>query len=159
MQERRWQRALLVVLVLVTIWLYAPAKYTERNYLPCRHLPGANDALVIMKTGATELEDRMPAHLNNTLQCPPHSVIFSDHDEVYQGWRIRDVLANMDPKLQQNNDDFALWRRVKEVGRLGLEAEALTGTRTTSKTSSEDKMVVAGWVLDKWKFIPMMTET
>lgn len=154
---------MLVILALLVIWWNAPARYTERGYLPCRHLPGASDTLVIMKTGVTELEDRLPAHLENTLRCPPHSVIFSDHNEVYEHnekkWRVRDVLANMDPRIQQHNDDYALWRKVHEVGRQGLEAEALTGTRTTSKTSAEDKMVVAGWVLDKWKFIPMMNET
>ena len=153
-------RAIFIGLALLAFWLYAPARYTEPGYLPCRHLPGASDTVVIMKTGVTELEDRLPPHLENTLKCPPNSVIFSDHEELYQGkYEIRDVLANISPEILQHNDDFSLYRRVKEVGRLGLEPVDLTGTRTTSKTTADDKLGVAGWVLDKWKFIPMMTET
>ena len=87
-----------------------PARYTELGYLPCRHLPGAGDAVVIMKTGVTELEDRLPPHLQNTLKCPPNSVIFSDHEELYQGkYEIRDVLANISPEILQHNDDFSLY--------------------------------------------------
>ena len=101
LSDRRYTRGILVVLTLLVIWFYAPAKYTERGYLACRHLPGAQDSLVIMKTGVTELEDRLPAHLDYTLQCPPNTVIFSDHEEMYQGkWQIRDVLANMDRLLR-----------------------------------------------------------
>ena len=64
--------------------------------LPCQLLPGANDAVVIMKTGVTELQDRLPVHLDTTLTCPPNYVIFSDHEELYRGkWEIRDVLASV----------------------------------------------------------------
>ena len=49
--------------------------------------------------------------------------------------------------------------RAADVGREGLAPTDLTGARTTALTTSDDKMVVAGWVLDKWKFLPMMTET
>ena len=160
MHGKRFVRGILIGLALLAFWVYAPARYTELGYLPCSHLPGASDTLVIMKTGVTELEDRLPPHLETTLKCPPSSVIFSDHEELYRGkYEIRDVLANINSTIREQNDDFALYRRVKEVGRLGLSPEDLTGTRTTSKTSKEDKMVVAGWVLDKWKFIPMMNET
>ena len=62
-------------------------------------------------------------------------------------------------RIQQNNEDFEVYRHVKEVGREGLDAADLTGQRSTSKTTKEQKVQIAGWVLDKWKFLPMINET
>lgn len=161
MQTNRINRGIALGLAVFAFWWYAPtSRYARLGHLPCRYLPGAEDTLVIMKTGVTELADRLPPHLENTLRCPLHTVIYSDHQELYRGqWQIRDVLANIDPQIRQHNHDFALYRHVKEVGRQGLAAEELTGTRTKSITTADDKMVVAGWVLDKWKFLAMMNET
>lgn len=113
-----------------------------------------------MKTGVTEIRDRFPVHAATTLQCPINLLIYSDHEELYQGkYEIRDVFANVDPMVKWKNEDFALWRRVKEVGREGLEGSEITGQRSSSKTTKEDKIGIAGWVLDKWKFLPMINET
>ena len=61
--------------------------------------------------------------------------------------------------IQQTNPDFDIYRNVKDVGRLGLDPAALTGERSTSKTTKEQKVQIAGWRLDKWKFLPMIEET
>lgn len=114
---------------------------------------------MILRTGVTEIEERLPAHLETTLKCPPHSVIFSDHEEVFRGHQVRDVLANISPDVLQSNPEFSLYHRVKEVGRLGLSPEELTGVRTTDNTNDDDKLLVPGWKVDRWKFIPMMNET
>lgn len=128
--------------------------------MDCRHLPGARDAIVVMRTGVTQIEDALPVHLNTTMRCFPNSVIFSDHEELYEGkYEIRDVLANVDPVIKSQNGDFELWRRVKAVGRQGLDPGELSGKRTSSKTTKEDKIQIGGWVLDKWKFLPMLNET
>lgn len=113
-----------------------------------------------MKTGVTEIEERLPAQLENTLKCIPNYVIYSDHDELFQGkYPVQDVLANLSPDILATNPEFSLYRRVKEVGRLGLRPEDLTGVRTTDKTTDQEKILLPGWVLDKYKFIPMMNET
>ena len=46
--------------------------------LPCHDLPGANETLVVLKTGAGEIEEKLPIHLNTTFRCYPNTVIFSD---------------------------------------------------------------------------------
>lgn len=113
-----------------------------------------------MRTGVTQIEDALPVHLNTTMNCFPNSVIFSDHEEVYHGkYEIRDVLANVDPTVRWENPDFELWRHARAVGRDGLDPAELSGKRTTSKTTKEEKVQIAGWVLDKWKFLPMLNET
>ncbi len=150
----------LLCIGLLAIWSLVPSRYTRRDYLSCQDLPGARDTVVIMKTGVTEIEERLPASLDTTLKCATHSVIFSDHEEMFMGkYPVRDVLANISPDILQSNPDFRLYHRVKEVGREGLQPEDLTGVRTTDATTDEDKVLVPGWVVDKWKFIPMMNET
>lgn len=130
------------------------------NTTKCQNLPGADDTVVIMKTGVTEIADRLPAQLEYTLKCPPNVVIFSDHEEMFDDkYPVRDVLANISPDILEDNPDFTLYHRVKQVGRLGLNPNDLTGVRTKDNTTDEEKVLVPGWVLDKWKFIPMMNET
>lgn len=48
----------------------------------CRNLAGADDVVVVLKTGATELLDKLPVHLDTTLRCYPHHLMFSDYEEV-----------------------------------------------------------------------------
>lgn len=62
--------------------------------LPCRSLPGANETLVILRTGSTELEERLPVHLSTSFRCFPNHLIFSDLDEDYHGEHILDALAD-----------------------------------------------------------------
>lgn len=156
----RLVRGILIGLTLLALWSFTPPRYSRIGFLPCQHLAGSSSTVVVMKTGVTEIEDRLPSQIKHTLKCPQHKVIFSDHEELFQGkHQVRDVLANISPDILQNNSDFTLYRRVKEVGRLGLLPEDLTGVRTKDNTTDEEKKMLPGWVLDKWKFIPMMNET
>jgi hypothetical protein len=66
---------------------------TESSALPCRELPGANDTVVILRTGSTEIADKLPVHLSTTLNCYPNHLIFSDHEEIFQGENIIDALG------------------------------------------------------------------
>jgi len=51
--------------------------------LHCKGLPGADDVLVVMKTGANGIEQRLEIHISTSLQCSPHYLIFSNHAEEY----------------------------------------------------------------------------
>lgn len=157
----RLTRAASAGLAVLTLWLLvSAARYHQAESLTCRHLPGASDTVLIMKAGVTSIEERLPPHLDNTFKCVPNYLIFSDHEELFRGkYQVRDVLANISPDIVQSNPDFELYRRVKEVGRQGIPPEDLTGVRTTNKQTDEEKMLIPGWVLDKWKFLPMMNET
>jgi hypothetical protein len=58
--------------------------------LCCSKLPLANDTLVVMKTGSTELQDRLPIHFNTTMRCYPNYAIYSDVAEEFHGHQILD---------------------------------------------------------------------
>ena len=151
---------LFIGLGLLVYWAHYPQQSIEpTDYLACRHLPGASDVVVVMKTGVTQIQDKLPTHLETTMNCYPNSVIWSDHEEQFQGWEVRDVLANVDPALRLEHDDFQLYRHVKAVGREGLDLGSLTGSSSSRQISKDQKHTMSGWVLDKWKFLPMLNET
>lgn len=45
---------------------------------PCSRFPNTDDILLVMKTGASEAYDKLPAHLLTSLQCLPDFLLFSD---------------------------------------------------------------------------------
>lgn len=45
---------------------------------PCRNFPDTKGIQLVMKTGATEIYDKLPAHLLTALQCLPDVLLFSD---------------------------------------------------------------------------------
>ena len=63
--------------------------------LPCLDLPGASDAVVVLRTGSTELQDKLPVHLSTTLQCYPNHLVFSDYEETHHGETIVDALSSV----------------------------------------------------------------
>ena len=131
----------------------------ETGDLPCRNLPGANDTLVIMKTGGTELAHKLPVHLNSTLRCYPNSMIFSDYEEDFQGFHIYDALESVNSITKAEHPDFELWRRMQTGGgRQALQPHELSG-RVSPRGTNFGKNDNPGWRLDKWKFLPMINRT
>jgi hypothetical protein len=130
----------------------------KESGLPCRRLPGAEDVVVIIKTGSTEFVDKLPMHLNTTVLCYPNYLIFSDYEEDFEGQRIIDALDSVTPSIREQHVDFALHRRLKEQGRAALQAEELNKVPgdPSAWTGHTDN---PGWKLDKWKFLPMVNRT
>ncbi|CAI7666273.1 unnamed protein product [Penicillium palitans] len=127
---------------------------THTNHVPssCPTDTGMDSVLVVVKTGITEAQDKVPVHLRTTLRCVPHKIIVSDFEEDIAGIRTQDVFLNVSDTLKQNNEDFSLYNRARSGGHTAL--------------TSQDHMKVAngpsgmtdnpGWKLDKWKFLPMI---
>jgi hypothetical protein len=124
----------------------------------CKHLPEDHDTLFILRTGATEIADRIPAHISTSLHCTQH-VIFSDYAETFLGERVLDALELVDPEIVAKNRDFDLYRRVKQHGRAVLSQSELSGNLSQTPTSGTGHTEIPGWKLDKWKFVPMVNRT
>jgi hypothetical protein len=161
----------LVALFLITVSLYL---YTQSALvvnqlshhnkiplatLPCKLLPGANDTVVILKTGSTELQDKLPIHLETTLRCYPNYLIFSDYAEQYQGETIIDALEDVDPIFKTAHQDFDLYRQLQKGGRSSLKPSDLSGPASYAQDGTNGKPTNPGWRLDKWKFLPMIRKT
>ena len=115
--------------------------------LPCSEITGAKDTVVVLKTGAAELEERLPIHFETTLRCFPNRLIFSDFREEYQGHTVFDAIENIDFKRKAFHADLDLWRRLRDGGPDVLSDEEMwDADRTTAN-------------LDKWKYLLMINQT
>lgn len=116
--------------------------------LPCQSLTGADDVLVVMRTGATELADKLPVQFDSTFKCYKNLLIFSDYAEVYRGHQIHDVLVDVAEDIKTTNADFTHYQHVLQVGRENLGASELSGN-VSWESGPIGKTANAGWRLDK----------
>ncbi|THC99725.1 hypothetical protein EYZ11_000775 [Aspergillus tanneri] len=98
---------------------------------------------------------KVPIHFNTTLRCIPHFVLFSDFEEDIGGFHLRDVLRNVNESIKQTVADFNLYNRLREGGRSALTTDDMNDDPSTPNGKPENP----GWILDKWKFLPMIDET
>ncbi|KAL4892258.1 hypothetical protein BDV59DRAFT_202769 [Aspergillus ambiguus] len=121
----------------------------------CLLYPGLNDVHVVLKTGVTEAVEKLLVHLDTTLRCVPHFTIFSDYEEDIAGLHIHDVLKGVDQNILNTHPDFELYTRVRDSGRRALSTWSIPNDPSTPSGKPNNP----GWILDKWKFLPMMHET
>jgi hypothetical protein len=76
----------------------------------------ADDVLVVLRTGATESQEKLPVHFRTTLKCVPHYVVFSDMKEEVDGVEVHDVLGEVTEATKKDNDDFKLYRHLQQRG-------------------------------------------
>jgi hypothetical protein len=124
----------------------------------CHGLPGSGDVLLVLKTGSTELKHKLPIHIKTTLRCASDYLVFSDLEENIHGVQILDALESVSPAIRTKNEDFALWRFLREQGREALKNTELSGP-VNPQRSDPTKSGNPGWLLDKWKFLPMVNRT
>lgn len=125
-----------------------PAGKPEENYASSMGLD-PKDVVILVKTGATAIWRRMPAHMSTTLGNPhltPNVIYYSDSPDNINGNPVVDVLANVSASLK-SSPDFTLYHKAKEVAdnNLYLESGSMEG----------DHYLPGGWRLDKYKFLPM----
>lgn len=142
----------------MTLNLFPMHGAARSSTLPCLDLPGAGDAVVVLRTGSTELQDKLPVHLSTTLQCYPNYLVFSDYEETYHGETIVDVLSSVSKQILDDHPDFELYRRLKRLGRSALLASELSSAESEA-IQWHGKTQNPGWKLDKWKFLPMVNRT
>jgi hypothetical protein len=138
-RSQAYLRAISVCVVLLLFWFNLPLfaslekrvindDYTHPSHgAEYKDLPGANDTLVVMRTGSTELQDKLPIHLATTLLRYPDSIIFSDYEENFENRHVIDALESVDSHLKETSPDFELWRRLKQGGRSVLQQDELSG--------------------------------
>ncbi|KAI8940981.1 hypothetical protein NX059_002231 [Plenodomus lindquistii] len=124
----------------------------QEDQVPCPTSPIIDDILVVLRTGATEIHDKLPIHLNTTLRCVPDLVIYSDYAESIADHPVHDVFASVSKTLIAQEPDFAHYRHLQQNGRDGLN------TTTPHLGSGPSGSENPAWKLDRFKFLPMMEE-
>ncbi|KAK8189155.1 hypothetical protein HDK77DRAFT_427656 [Phyllosticta capitalensis] len=121
---------------------------SDNNDVECSQtLPGGEDVLVVMKTGATEAHAKVPVHFETTFKCIPNYVIYSDMAETIGGVQIHDTLEDFSENIKATNADFQFYHKQRRY-----RAEGRNLSELVSSTAGRDK----AWNLDKWKFLPLM---
>lgn len=108
----------------------------------CRSIPGAENIMVLLKTGATELYQKLPTHFFTTFTCVEHFMIFSDLAQQFGDVDIHDAIAPVSWVYREHHWDFELYRKLQHYYAEGQDMGHLKGG--------------SGWNLDKWKFLPML---
>ncbi|KAF2724045.1 glycosyltransferase family 31 protein [Polychaeton citri CBS 116435] len=121
----------------------------------CHKLRGGEGVQIVMRTGATEIKDKLPIHLSTTFQCYYDVLIISDYEEVFQGHEVHNVLDDVGDGIKQANEEFQLYQRIQDHGRQSLQQNELSGT-ASFENGPIGRMDNTGWRLDKWKFLPMI---
>lgn len=110
----------------------------------CTQLDGLGDIAFVLKTGATEIYEKLPIHFRTTFACTADYLIYSDLGQHFGTVPVRDALALVSQDLRDSHEDLAQYRLQKEHVALGGDASELKGKKS--------------WGLDKYKFLPMVTD-
>lgn len=119
----------------------------------CGTAAGMSDIVLIIKTGATEAQERLPVHFNTTMDCFPHVLFFSDYPETMDGHIIHDALNNVAEEIRSNHEDFELWRLLHEKGRANLSPDENNLADSSGPTGNQGNKA---WRLDRFKNLPML---
>ncbi|KAL3497089.1 hypothetical protein BJX62DRAFT_2914 [Aspergillus germanicus] len=108
----------------------------------CQAFDDPGNVVFVIKTGATEVYEKLPTQLLTTLGCVQDFLLFSDLDEQIGPYRLRDTLADFNETLKETLPDFELYRLQHEFRRTGQDMASLKGEKA--------------WKLDKYKFLHLV---
>ncbi|KAL3476316.1 hypothetical protein BJX99DRAFT_228260 [Aspergillus californicus] len=108
----------------------------------CQAFSDPGNVVFVIKTGATEVYEKLPTQLLTTLGCVQDFLLFSDLDEHIGHYRLRDTLADFNATLKETLPDFQLYRLQHEFRRTGQDMAVLKGE--------------SAWKLDKYKFLHLV---
>lgn len=110
----------------------------------CVDLPGIEDLAIVLKTGSTEIYEKLPIHLITTFKCVQDHLVYSDVPQDFAGDPVRDALALVSEKARIELEDLEQHKVLHEHIYLGADASELRGDKS--------------WYLDEWKFLPMISD-
>lgn len=111
----------------------------------CADLDGINDLAIILKTGSTEIYEKLPIHFVTTFLCVKDRLIYSDIQQYFSGESVRDALILLSQGSRDERSDLEQHASLNEHVRLSGDAAELKGEKS--------------WQIDKWKFLPMISDS
>jgi hypothetical protein len=114
------------------------------NNSHCAGLDGIDDIVIILKTGSTEIYEKLPIHFTTTFSCVKDRLIYSDAQQYISGESVRDALVLVSGDARSKHSDLEQHKVLNDHVRLGGDAAELKGDKS--------------WYIDKWKFLPMISD-
>ncbi|RMZ81593.1 hypothetical protein DV737_g2534, partial [Chaetothyriales sp. CBS 132003] len=106
------------------------------------------ETVVIIKTGANEIYDKLPTQLLTALRCYDDLLFFSDLEQNLGPYVIHDALSDVTESVQKKNPQFDYYHMLQEYSRNGQDISAL-----------REQTGDAAWILDKYKFLHILEKT
>lgn len=122
---------------------HAPGHIAKSRCKSLRAL-GLDHVAIVLKTGSTEIYEKLPIHLSTTFECLKDQLIYSDVPQTFANVPVRDALALISPTLRNEHEELKQYHTLKEQVRLGGDAAHMKGDKS--------------WKLDKLKFLPMISD-
>lgn len=118
--------------------------HSQHPGLRCDEYHGLEDLAIILKTGSTEIYEKLPMHLHTTFDCVKDHLIYSDVQQDFAGATIRDALALTSDHARTEREQLIQYQKLNDYFNLGGDAADMKGDKS--------------WQLDKWKFLPMISD-
>jgi len=135
---------------------FSKPKDTPPALTSCEQYDGAEDTLVILKTGWTEATRKLPWSIDTWLPCIPHSIIVSDHNTVIQNYTVQDIIALVPEEYRNARpEEFILYNAAKHVPDDDPYLMSLGMSPAHGLDVDWGHRSSYGWALDRWKFAPM----
>ncbi|KAI0460091.1 glycosyltransferase family 31 protein [Xylaria acuta] len=160
---RRLRPVLLLAVIVITVFIYfrptsiplhtpqaAVSDRDEEGGVVCPKSPLMKDVFLVIRTGATEAQEKLPVHFKTILTCIPDFIVYSDMDEIVDGHQVHDVLNEVNETIKRTAPEFQLYDHLLTRGREGLDYQTMFGSGPSGALDNP------GWKLDKWKFLPMV---
>ncbi|KAK7946646.1 glycosyltransferase family 31 [Apiospora aurea] len=116
----------------------------------CRSFPQQKLAHLVqpvLKFGHGDQPARVESQLSSVSACLQDLLIFSDYEETISGRHVYDVIATTPASYRRDNPDFINY----------LTLHGLNENGTVLKPG-EPRPEVNGWIIDKYKFLPMIEQ-
>lgn len=96
----------------------------------CTEYAGIEDLAVILKTGSTEIYEKLPIHFTTTFLCVKGRLIYSDVQQYFSGEPVRDALGLVSQESRDKHDDLEQHVLLNEHVRLSGDATELRGEKS-----------------------------
>lgn len=143
-----------VILVLLYISIPRHPEGLLLGWNQCPQDPVANNIVVVVKTGATEASEKIPALMQTSLRCAKTVLFFSDLEQDIGSYHLYGALETIAPEVQQQNSAFEFYRKQQEVWHTNGNVSTVMDMR--SPDSPND---LAAWTLDKYKNMHILEKT
>jgi hypothetical protein len=95
-----------------------------------------SDIAILLKTGASVINARLPVHLDNELANLSWPIqVYSDYEQTFRGHQVIDILKNVPDRVRQQHD-FAPYAIQKQQLDQGIAPEHLEGAWSLDKYSA-----------------------
>ncbi|KAF8475860.1 hypothetical protein BDZ91DRAFT_788522 [Kalaharituber pfeilii] len=118
---------------------------------------GAEDVVLVIKTGSQVIWQRLPIHLITTTTRTPNFLVFSDLAERFGNVPVHDCLKNVKPALKEDHKQFEIYRKARVIKPFPgfTNLDAIPSTRPYNLDIAKMKLD-GGWDLDKYKNVPIL---